>query len=300
MHEPTPGVDPRDPLGFYGLLGLRPGASLAEVRTAWRRLAREAHPDAGGDPDRFRLLQEAYETLSDPLRRIEYDRLARERPGQDPEPPERAAATSRERGGSSPHLRLLGLAGLALAAFAAGVWIALDETPSVPAAGGEPRVLPGEPMLARAAEDVRGGHREGTGPQVLYAVSLTFDPGAWRLDDARPPFRESVLEGLAAALGPVVERGWWIEVEATSPKVVDAEGVALDDWELALARLAAVLDALVREGVPGDRLGVRFSAGAAAELGALGTVELRLLCCRGSGAGTAARLSAEPPAQEAR
>jgi len=299
-------ANPRDPLGFYALLGLRPGASLAEVRTAWRRLVREAHPDAGGDPDHFRLLQEAYETLSDPLRRIAYDRLASGAPdgSGDPNAPSatpRGAAPPRRRApGQTRAMRLRAVAGLVLAALAAGSWMVLRHAgtdtgfgvPSLSRVPAEP-----SPVAAEAAETRHDGEQDA---RVLYAVSLTFEPGAWQVDATHPPFRGTVVEGLAAALGAVVDREWWIEVEATSPKVVDEGGVALDDWELALARLAAVLDALAREGVPGERLGVRFSAGAAAELGALGTVELRLLCCRGTGGSATARLSAGPAAQDGR
>ena len=44
-------------------LGLRAGASLAEVKTAFRQRALLAHPDQGGDADEFRELHRAYERL---------------------------------------------------------------------------------------------------------------------------------------------------------------------------------------------------------------------------------------------
>lgn len=44
-------------------LGLRAGASLAEVKTAFRQRALLAHPDHGGDADEFRELHRAYERL---------------------------------------------------------------------------------------------------------------------------------------------------------------------------------------------------------------------------------------------
>lgn len=43
----------------FGTLGLRPGASAGEVRTARRDLARIHHPDQGGDADRMRTINEA-------------------------------------------------------------------------------------------------------------------------------------------------------------------------------------------------------------------------------------------------
>jgi molecular chaperone DnaJ len=63
---------------YYALLGVEPGASLPQIKKAYRTLARQHHPDANpGDPDattRFRDITEAYETLTDPRRREAYDR----------------------------------------------------------------------------------------------------------------------------------------------------------------------------------------------------------------------------------
>ncbi|MBN1640736.1 MAG: DnaJ domain-containing protein [Anaerolineae bacterium] len=70
---------------YYGLLGVPPRASQAEIRTAYRRLARRLHPDANppaGDDAaanrRMATLNEAYGVLSDPTRRAQYD-LQRQR-----------------------------------------------------------------------------------------------------------------------------------------------------------------------------------------------------------------------------
>lgn len=45
------------------ILGLGPSADISAVKRAYRRLAREVHPDVGGDPDRFLELQHAYQRL---------------------------------------------------------------------------------------------------------------------------------------------------------------------------------------------------------------------------------------------
>jgi DnaJ-class molecular chaperone len=62
---------------FYVLLGLERSAPLAEIKRAYKRLARQHHPDINpGDRTaavQFRQIAEAYETLSDPDRRRRYD-----------------------------------------------------------------------------------------------------------------------------------------------------------------------------------------------------------------------------------
>ncbi|MBI4442724.1 MAG: DnaJ domain-containing protein [Acidobacteria bacterium] len=58
---------------YYAILGVAPDASPEQVRAAYRLLAKKHHTDAGGDPARFRTLQQAYETLNDPALRRRYD-----------------------------------------------------------------------------------------------------------------------------------------------------------------------------------------------------------------------------------
>lgn len=61
----------------YEVLGIPEGASEEEVRQAYRRLVKLAHPDVAGDPVRFRLITEAYVVLSEPAKREAYDRTLR-------------------------------------------------------------------------------------------------------------------------------------------------------------------------------------------------------------------------------
>ncbi len=80
------------PADYYEVLGVDRGAGEAEIKKAFRRLARELHPDVNShDPDaeeKFKQAAEAYEVLSDPERRRTYDAFGHE---------------GLRRGGWSPH-----------------------------------------------------------------------------------------------------------------------------------------------------------------------------------------------------
>src|SRR5204862_3429569 len=73
------GTMPRDP---YEVLGVSRDADETAIKKAFRRLARELHPDVNAhDPDaeeKFKEAAEAYEILNDPERRATYDRYGHE------------------------------------------------------------------------------------------------------------------------------------------------------------------------------------------------------------------------------
>lgn len=64
---------------YYEILGVRRNASADEIKTAYRRLALKLHPDKNRGNrqmgEKFREINEAYEVLSEPKKRVEYDRL---------------------------------------------------------------------------------------------------------------------------------------------------------------------------------------------------------------------------------
>ncbi len=62
---------------YYAILGVSRDASVEEIKKAYRRRARETHPDVAGHEeaeDSFKQVNEAYDVLSDPQRRATYDR----------------------------------------------------------------------------------------------------------------------------------------------------------------------------------------------------------------------------------
>lgn len=63
---------------YYQILGVEPQAGPHTIKSAYRRLARRYHPDVAKGKDaqaRFLEIQEAYDALSDPAKRREYDRV---------------------------------------------------------------------------------------------------------------------------------------------------------------------------------------------------------------------------------
>lgn len=77
---------------YYAVLGVEPSAGDAEIKTAYRRLARKYHPDVSkeaGAEDQFKAVNEAYEALRDPQKRAAYDQLRAQgyRPGEEFRPP---------------------------------------------------------------------------------------------------------------------------------------------------------------------------------------------------------------------
>ncbi|MGZ4125863.1 MAG: DnaJ C-terminal domain-containing protein [Actinomycetota bacterium] len=93
---------------FYEVLGLGRGASKDEIQAAYRKLARQWHPDVNKDPqaeDRFKEISEAYDVLSDPETRRRYDAFGEEfrrvPEDADPEMYARAGAGGARRAGAS-------------------------------------------------------------------------------------------------------------------------------------------------------------------------------------------------------
>jgi curved DNA-binding protein len=75
---------------YYSIMGVERGASAEDIKKAYRKLARQYHPDVSKDPageEKFKEVAEAYETLKSPEKRAAYDQLGSYQPGQDFQPP---------------------------------------------------------------------------------------------------------------------------------------------------------------------------------------------------------------------
>ncbi len=73
---------------YYEILGLEKTATEEEIKRAYRKLAHQYHPDkAHGDSDKFKEINEAYQTLSNKEKRAQYDRFGRVFDGSAGSPP---------------------------------------------------------------------------------------------------------------------------------------------------------------------------------------------------------------------
>ena len=75
MHGGRRGGPPKevDNKRYYDLLGVEKNATFDQIKKAYRKLALKAHPDKGGDAEKFKEISMAYEVLSDKDKREIYD-----------------------------------------------------------------------------------------------------------------------------------------------------------------------------------------------------------------------------------
>ncbi len=76
---------------YYAMLGVTPDATLQEIKSAYRRLARLHHPDLNKEArdDLIKRLNQAYEILRDPQKRAAYDTQFAQRGQRSPRPAQR-------------------------------------------------------------------------------------------------------------------------------------------------------------------------------------------------------------------
>jgi curved DNA-binding protein len=192
---------------FYRILGVPRTASQDEIQRAYRKLARENHPDVNSDPaaeDRFKNISEAYNVLSDPQSRRRYDAFGpdfRQVPeDMDPETWRRtragAGAGARSRGGAGP------TGGTRFAQGGAGEDIDLDDLFGGLFGGRSARgrgPVPGADQTAEieltVADAYHGGHR---------SVTIGSGSSQRRLDITIP---QGIIEGQRIRLAGQGGRG---------------------------------------------------------------------------------------------
>ena len=177
-HPASDGTDSTE-IDLYKVLGVERRASADEIRDAYRRRARETHPDVGGDPTEFQTVQSAYETLSDPARRRAYDRTGRTR--------------DRRRGPSGLVPDVVGSA-------------PLDASRALLGAGYVPRIMlrpvPGSSRLANRVIGQRPGPGAALAPgeQVAIVIAVAEAGALWaRVRELTRDFAQGVIDGFSAA-----------------------------------------------------------------------------------------------------
>lgn len=66
---------------YYQILGVGKDASVDDIKKAYRKLAMQHHPDQGGDAEKFKEINEAYQVLGDAQKRQQYDQFGSAGPG---------------------------------------------------------------------------------------------------------------------------------------------------------------------------------------------------------------------------
>jgi len=187
-----------DPEGHYARLGLRVDAAPADITAAYRRKARELHPDVPvtGDTGAFVLVKAAYDVLSSVQRREAYDRAARRAVLEESEPGE--IRPSRPVEIVAPHTRQPRWSDLPWAVWAGvvlvlfvGIWqvtVHLTATPVPRSAGIRPNA-PSLPSNALPAVQPYGAPPVRlAGTPTHYVVPAAGPTMLWRHDAERNAF----------------------------------------------------------------------------------------------------------------
>lgn len=67
---------------YYNILGVDKNADQSTIKKAYRKLAKEKHPDSGGNEEEFKQIAEAYEVLGDEQKKSNYDKYGHSKPNQ--------------------------------------------------------------------------------------------------------------------------------------------------------------------------------------------------------------------------
>ena len=233
-----------DPFGYYGILGVSPGAGMEEIKAAFREQAKLFHPDSGAkaDAERFRSVQEAYATLRDPYRRRAYD-------GSAESPFTLYPALRGRRRPLFWGLAAAAVVMLVAAGAMVGRWSRTN--PAITPTARDRMVQgPGSAAFRRVAAS----------PLLHDAIAFAGD--RYEADEVVRSQITGLRRDLATALGRLpANANWAVIVAGRSQDAWGADGALVASWETSLLRIGTVIDALVQGGVPAGRIGLQFAAG---------------------------------------
>jgi len=172
---------------YYEVLGVVKTATPEEIRSVFRKKAREYHPDVAKDKvkgaEKFKELNEAYEVLSDPAKRAKYDQMGREVPGGGYE-----WAGGAPRGQAGPGMEEVHFGGTGFSEFFESMFGGMGGVEGMRAAGGR--------RMARRGADVEGDLMV-TLEEAMQGSSreVTLQRGGGRVETYRVKVPAGVREG---------------------------------------------------------------------------------------------------------
>jgi curved DNA-binding protein len=172
---------------YYEVLGVVKTATPEEIRSVFRKKAREYHPDVAKDKvkgaEKFKELNEAYEVLSDPAKRAKYDQMGREVPGGGYE-----WAGGAPRGQAGPGMEEVHFGGTGFSDFFESMFGGMGGVEGMRAAGGR--------RMARRGADVEGDLMV-TLEEAMQGTSreVTLQRGGGRVETYRVKVPAGVREG---------------------------------------------------------------------------------------------------------
>lgn len=184
---------------YYGVLGVSKTATAEEIRSSFRKKAREFHPDVAKDKEKgaekFKEVNEAYEVLSDPAKRAKYDQMGREVPGGG-----YGWAGGAPRGEAGPGMEEVRFGGTGFSDFFESMFGGMGGVEGIRGAGGR--------RMARRGSDVEGDLMVSLEEAMQGSVrEVTLQRGGGKVETYRVKVPAGVREGQRIRLAGRGEAG---------------------------------------------------------------------------------------------